>query len=326
MGKNGKCSGIRKDGDCNVNPETHTIYLRSPAKVNLSLLVVGKRPDGYHELLTEMIMIDLYDDIMMEKVKEPGIHLRISGRPIDGNPGDNLVVRALSGFIKTVHGKSSSARISGGFAVDLTKKIPIGAGLGGGSSNAATVLWGANWMMGCPLNQEEVLMLCQELGSDVPFFLGSPRAMGVGRGDRLVPLPPPAPGFIVLWNPEVHLSTSSVYQSLDPATFEIGSPFELTENERSTRINSLLKSGILVNSLEEPAVRLCPQVGEGLRFLEKICPGNARMTGSGPTIFARFDSRDEAQSVQKKIADRLGCWSGVFQILVTSPFPERGEK
>jgi 4-diphosphocytidyl-2-C-methyl-D-erythritol kinase len=301
---------------------TSTLYLRSPAKINLSLVVLGKRPDGYHELLTEMIMVDLYDDLVIEKVVDSGIHLRMSGRPVDGDPRDNLVVRALSQFTNAVLEKHPQKSLSGGFAVDLTKKIPVGAGLGGGSSNAAAVLWGANRMMGSPLEKDDLIVLCRGLGSDVPFFVGLPRAVGTGRGDQLRSLPPPLPGTILLWNPEISLPTASVYRSLDPATFEFSGLCELTENDRSTRINSLLNSGILINSLEEPAVRLCPKVGEGLRFLEKIRPGNTRMTGSGPTIFARFDSKDEAITVRRKMAEVLGGWSGVFQVLVQSPFPD----
>jgi len=304
-----------------VNVKTKTLYLRSPAKVNLSLIVLGKRPDGFHEILTEMIMVDLYDEIVIEKIVDPGIHLRVSGRPIDGDPDRNLVVRALGEFLKSVRGKYPDHFIDGGFSVDLTKKIPVGAGLGGGSSNAATVLWGANRMMGVPLSQDEVIGICRNLGSDVPFFLGPPRSMGVGRGDQMVALSPPACGYILLWNPEIPLSTAAVYQSLKPDTFEFGGRRELTENERSTRISSLLKSGILTNSLEEPAIRLCPAVGDGLRFLEKIRPGNARMTGSGPTVFARFDSREEADSTRQKLIEILGGWSGVYRILVESPFP-----
>ena len=107
-----------------------TIYLRSPAKINLSLLVLGRRADGFHELLTEMAMIDLFDNIKLERTRQEGIHLSLSGRPIDGDPQKNLVVRALEALMERVRQKDGS--LVGGFAVDLEKNIPVGAGLGGG--------------------------------------------------------------------------------------------------------------------------------------------------------------------------------------------------
>lgn len=297
------------------------IYLRSPAKINRSLVILGKRNDGFHELLTEMVMIDLFDEILLERIADPGIHLRMSGRLIDGEVKDNLVNRALGEFGKAVSRKRNEGPFSGGFSADLTKQIPVGAGLGGGSSNAATVLWGANYMEGEPLDREELVTICRSLGSDVPFFLGSPRAMGVGKGDLLHPLPPSDPEIVLLWNPELILSTASVYRSLDPTTFPFQEPCELTENERSVRINGLLNSGILVNSLEAPARKLCPKVGEGLEYLQRVRPGKARMTGSGPTVFALFESMEEADLIRKDIQKDLGGWAGVYRVLSQPPFP-----
>ena len=301
---------------------TRTLYLRSPAKINLNLLVLGKRPDGFHELLTEMVMADLFDDMVLEKIRDPGIHLRLSGRPVDGAHSDNLAVRALELFRNAVEKKGPHAVLSGGFAIDLVKKIPVGAGLGGGSSNAATILWGANRMAGTPLTREEILGICRTLGSDVPFFLGSPRAIGVGRGDQLREVAAPKPDVLLFWNPEVPLSTAAVYGALDPQFFAFRDPRELTENERSTRINSLLNSGKLVNSLEEPAVRLCPQIGNGLQFLERLRPGNVRMTGSGPTVFARFPAMEEARQAGRDMQAALGGWVAVHRLLDRSPFPD----
>lgn len=296
-----------------------TLYLRTPAKINLSLLVLGKRSDGYHEVLTEMVMLDLFDDIVLEKIADPGIHLRSSGRMIDGDPGENLIVRALAHFIEKARAKGHP--ISGGFAADLSKKIPVGAGLGGGSSNAAIALWGANRLSGWPLSIEELQSIGRSLGADIPFFLGGPRAMGVGRGDILISLPPPDPYWVLLWNPEVPLPTASVYRALDPRSFEIQGMVQLTEKDRSYRIGSLLKSGSLINSLESPALTLCPQIGKGIEFLERVRPNNVRMTGSGPTVFARFAIRDDALEASRKIVAELSGWSGVFRVLTEPPVP-----
>ena len=296
--------------------KTGTIYLRSPAKINLSLLVVGRRADGFHELITEMAMIDLFDNIKLERTRQQGIHLTLSGRMIDGDPQRNLVVRALEALMESVVKKEGS--FSGGFAVDLEKNIPVGAGLGGGSSNAAIVLWGGNRLLGTPLTLGELDEICQTLGSDVPFFLRGPRAMGVGRGERLVPLPP-SPGKVLLWNPGLPLPTAQVYKALDPSTYLVQGVCELTEDERSIRIGSLLESGKLFNSLESPALSLCPQVGKGISFLEEFLPGNVRMTGSGPTVFARCQSQEEGRSLGDRIVATLGGWAGVFNFLEASP-------
>ncbi len=298
---------------------TNTLYLRTPAKINLSLVVLGKRPDGYHELLTEMVMIDLYDDLLLERTTDPGLHLCLSGRPVDGDLASNLVLKALSLLWEAV--KKKGLNPSGGFAAELTKRIPVGAGLGGGSSNAAISLWGANRLLGNPLSVDELREIGRGLGSDVPFFLGSPRAMGVGRGDLLIPLPPPEPMVILLWNPEIPLSTPSVYKAIDPSSLEFRGTVELTEKERSNRIGSLLKFGNLVNSLEKPAIGLCPQIGKGIEFLEKIRPGNVRMTGSGPTVFARFPGREHALDVSREMKAELWGWAGVFNLLVEAPVP-----
>ena len=298
---------------------TNTLYLRTPAKINLSLVVLGRREDGYHELLTEMVMIDLFDELLLEKVSDPGIHIRLSGRPVDGDPEKNLVVRALTLLVESA--KKKRMHLSGGFAADLTKNIPVGAGLGGGSSNAAIALWGGNRLMGHPLSLDEMRAIGRGLGADVPFFLGGPRAMGVGRGDILVPLPPPQPFAVLLWNPEIPLPTPSVYRALDPADLEYKETVELTEKERSNRIGSLLKSGDLVNSLEKAAIGLCPQIADGIDFLERFRPGNVRMTGSGPTVFARFDSREKALGVAREMGGTLGGWTGVFEGLLSPPVP-----
>ena len=297
--------------------KTGTIYLRSPAKINLSLLIIGRRADGFHELLTEMAMIDLFDNIKLERTRKDGVHLSLSGRLIDGDPQKNLVVRALESLMEGVWKKEGG--FSGGFAVDLEKNIPVGAGLGGGSSNAAIVLWGGNRLLGSPMTFEELDAICRTLGSDVPFFLRGPRAMGVGRGERLVPLPPPPSGSVLLWNPGVPLPTAQVYKALDPATYLVQGACELTEEERSIRIGSLLESGKLFNSLEAPALSICPQIAEGIAFLEKSLPENVRMTGSGPTVFARCHSREEGTVLSARIVAALGGWAGVFNFLDASP-------
>ena len=294
-----------------------TIYLRSPAKINLSLLVLGRRADGFHELLTEMAMIDLFDNIKLERTRQEGIHLSLSGRTIDGDPKKNLVVRALEALMERV--RQGGGSLVGGFAVDLEKNITVGAGLGGGSSNAAIVLWGGNRLLGSPLGFNELDEICRGLGSDVPFFLGGPRALGVGRGEVLRPLSPPLSGDVLLWNPGVPLPTAAVYKALDPSSYPVQGVCELTEEDRSIKIGSLLKSGKFFNSLEAPALSLCPQIGKGIDFLESFRPGNVRMTGSGPTVFARCMSQEEGHDLSRRIVADLGGWAGVFKFLEAPP-------
>ncbi|HEY7869399.1 MAG TPA: 4-(cytidine 5'-diphospho)-2-C-methyl-D-erythritol kinase, partial [Methylomirabilota bacterium] len=177
------------------------VVLRASAKVNLALEVLGKRGDGYHEIATVLQAVDLADRLRLETADTLSLHVDDPDLPTDDG---NLVMRAAR-LLQKAAGREAGARIG------LTKRIPVAAGLGGGSSDAAAALWGLSrlWKLGWP--RARLRELAVELGMDVPFFLGPGRAIATGRGERLAALPGGGGYALVLVNPKVPLSTREVY-------------------------------------------------------------------------------------------------------------------
>ncbi|MHB1286249.1 MAG: 4-(cytidine 5'-diphospho)-2-C-methyl-D-erythritol kinase [Leptospirales bacterium] len=292
------------------------LILETPAKVNLFLRVFGKRLDGYHELLTEMIMISLCDRLEIRRMDGvSGDRLSLSGRLVDGDLSDNLVLRTVRLYREALLADhSTGGKGISSFHINLEKKIPVGAGLGGGSSNAAGTLWAINRLEGSPLSQDMLLKLAARIGSDVPFFLGTPHAVASGRGERLHSLAPFPPRILLLWNPEINLQTAEVYRRLE-------APFSnsLTDSETTHRINSLLSKAERKNDLEPVAVKMHPIVGRAKQLLGSVGASETLMSGSGPSVFAFFGERAGAEQAQSMILDRLGGWAGIFETLESSP-------
>ena len=180
------------------------LVFKTPAKINFCLYVLGKRPDGYHEVETVLQMVSLYDNIALEPL--PSAVELVCDAPGVPSDSSNLVVRAALLL------KDSFPRRKGlGCRIKLEKNIPVGAGLGGGSGNAAGVLWGLNLLWDLKLKKEDLMVLAAHLGSDVPFFLCSPLARGTGRGERVVPLHPAKKMDIILVFPRFSIAASVVY-------------------------------------------------------------------------------------------------------------------
>jgi len=182
------------------------IRRRAPAKVNLVLRVLGRREDGYHEIASLMQSISLFDELDFSP-HQRGIILRCPGNdlPTDGR---NLVYRAAAAFFRRTG-------IAGGVKIELRKRIPMAAGLGGGSSDAAATLSALNELYGAPLPAAELSSLAASLGADVPFFLFGPRAWAFGIGERLEPAAPLPPFHLVLLHPPFEVPTGPVYQGLN---------------------------------------------------------------------------------------------------------------
>jgi 4-diphosphocytidyl-2-C-methyl-D-erythritol kinase len=233
----------------------------APAKLNLFLHVLGKRPDGYHELQTVFRLIDRADRV--------GIAPRKDGKIVFNGPfgEDNLVVRA--------------AKLLGkGCDLVLEKNIPVGGGLGGGSSDAATTLLVLNRLWG--LNRKDLMQLALQLGADVPFFLLGKNAVGEGIGERLTPIDLPPAWYLVLV-PQVSVSTKETFASA------------LTSQAKRLRIPPFL-SGQGRNDLEPVVTARYPEVAAQLAWLRQHRP-QARMTGSGACVFAEFESESEARAL-----------------------------
>lgn len=269
----------------------------APAKLNLFLHVVGRRPDGYHDLQTVFQLIDLADTVGIT-LRTDGVIERLSGAP--GLPPEaDLAVRAARALQE-----ASGTRL--GATLRVVKRIPLGGGLGGGSTDAATVLLALNHLWGTGLARDELARIGLALGADVPVFVHGSTAWGEGRGERLTPVEVPPAWYCVI-HPGVSVSTRDVFQAP-----------ELTRNSPLLTIRPLFRSGGRNDC--EPVVRARePEVADALDWLARFAP--ARLTGTGSCIFASFASSAEAERVAARVPDR---WkSFVARGLAVSPVIER---
>jgi 4-diphosphocytidyl-2-C-methyl-D-erythritol kinase len=263
---------------------TRRARVRALAKINLDLRVLGLRPDGYHELRTIFQTVSLADTIDLEFA--PGRRTRIELTDRLAIP-DNLALRAATLVLE-------STGVSGSLDIRLDKRIPMGAGLGGGSSDAAAILLAVPVLAGCRLPFETLLSLAQQLGSDVPFFLLGGRAVGIGRGTELFPLPDGRPAAGVLVAPGVHVSTAGAYRALSPS---------LTSESQQNKIVSfqsqawdLAGLGAPVNDFETVVLKQHEALAEVKQRLARRGAVQAMMTGSGSAVFGLFASAAGAAS------------------------------
>ena len=257
--------------------------LRTNAKVNLFLGVDGRRPDGYHEIETIFHTIGLADSITLTPSTTGVIEIDMpSERGVTELPPPeaNIVRRAAEEL-----GRHRPSLEGGGVCIEIVKRIPIGAGLGGGSGNAAGALTALNDLWDLGLDSDGLGKLAGELGADVPYCLTGGTALATGRGERITPLPQPAPLWFVLGLSNVPLFTRDVYDNFDPARDAAGAP--------SAPVAAALEAGeiekvaaLLHNDLECPAIRLRPELEEKKRAMLDAGALGALMSGSGPTIFA----------------------------------------
>jgi len=281
----------------------------SPCKVNLLLNILGKRPDGFHELETVFHPVALTDRLTFEK---SGSSIRLScsnpNLPVDAG---NLVFRAAESFLKR-------AGISDGVAIHLDKRVPLAAGLGGGSSNAAHTLLGLNELFGAPLTNADLILLAAGLGSDVPFFLQDRPALGLGRGEQIEPLEqfPSLRGVhILLVHPGFGISTPWAYQNLArfPSALN-GRPGRARELAERLRSDSLEAAApLFYNSLEAPALEKYPILAMFQEFFRENGAAAALMSGSGSTTFCLTKSRALAEQISEKFQSKFGdgCWLAV---------------
>ncbi len=275
------------------------ISVLSPAKLNLHLRVLGKRPDGYHELLTIFHRISLSDTITLRKSPK-GFKLTTNRASLETGEG-NLITKAYRA-LQTKFPKL------GGVSVRLIKRIPLGAGLGGGSSNAAFFLLGMKKLFRLKISPQELGALGKRLGADVPFFLLNVRqALAWGIGDKLQKIPRgPLLGFLLLVTDQ-GLNTRKVYETLSPS----GRPLSLTKEKRIARIlRSFLASKrvreaseFTRNDLEIPAFRLMPSIPKAITVLKDLGAPFVLMSGSGATVFAAFSSREEVFGLSKRLKE-----------------------
>jgi 4-diphosphocytidyl-2-C-methyl-D-erythritol kinase len=276
--------------------DTRKATLRSLAKINLDLRVLHQRADGYHELRTVFQTISLADTIEVEYQASRRTHLGIED-PL-AIP-DNLILRAARAVL-------DQARRTARVHFRLTKRIPMGGGLGGGSSNAAAVLLGLPVLAGCRIPRERLHEIALNLGSDVPFFLQGGTALGLGRGEELYPLPDLKREPILLVAPAgVHVSTASAYQALGrgltlPESSRYISNFRLLVEALVDGRSAGAASALSANDFEPVVFQEFPPIEELMGKLSKLGVG-ARMTGSGSAVFAIFESVVARARARKKL-------------------------
>lgn len=265
----------------------------APAKINRFLHIVGRRADGYHLLQTVFQIIDLCDWLKFTVTTDAKI-VRVHG-PDEVDVEQDLTIRAAK-----ILQEQSGTRL--GVEISLEKQIPMGGGLGGGSSDAATVLVALNQLWDTRLSRGELARIGLSLGADVPVFVQGYSAWSEGVGEKLTPLELPNDWFVVIV-PPVNVSTREVF--LKP---------ELTRNTCPIKIPNFL-SGIGHNDCEPAVLEYYPEVAEAMKWLNHF--GEARLTGTGACVFARFDTRQQAQQV---LDSRPKGWQGfVAQGLNRSP-------
>lgn len=263
------------------------VQLKAPAKVNYRLDVLGKRPDGYHELRMIMQRVDLCDDIDIALSETPGVRVICGKAGVPDGPG-NIAWKAADILLKL-----SGREV--GIDISITKKIPVAAGLGGGSSDAATVLMGVNELLELGLSDERLMEIGVKLGADVPFFIYKKTAVAEGIGDKLTALAEVPSLWVVLVNPGIHVSTAWVYQNL-----------QLTGTRSAAILPVSYGSlddicAILSNDLEPVTFKRFPAVSDLKEMLIAAGAHGSLMSGSGSTVFGLFADEKKAQAAVAEI-------------------------
>lgn len=276
--------------------------LRAYAKINIGLHVIGKRPDQYHALETVFHQIDLFDEIDLVHNDE-GIHFSTNRTELPSDRS-NLCVQAAR-LIRDVAG------IHSGVEITLRKKIPVGAGLGGGSADAATVLKGLIRLWSLEISADELETLSSSLGSDVPFFIRGGTAYATGRGEILEPIPVTLPYAIVVVTPPIHISTAWAYAHITPSGRQAGKtlkdlflPHPLPGKEMQGRFR---------NDFEETVFAAHPEIRSIKEILLQRGASLALMSGSGSSVFGLFQEKEPLSGLEKEFPRQ-------YHYSITKPF------
>lgn len=275
------------------------LVVKAPAKINVYLKVIGRRADGYHLLETLMQKVSLYDEIALQPCAK-GIELRCHGSGMPENQ-NNLVYRAAELFLRETRERRRGSWK--GIRMTLTKRIPVAAGLGGGSSDAAATLRGLNVLDHWSCSGRELAAMGLQLGADVPFFLSeAPAAIATGIGEVLHPAPSLQGYSILLINPGFSVSTRWVYQSFALTENKIGSSLKRSQEGAVEPCvpDGTIQAGqcsiVACNDLEKVTVAQYPEIEQIKGRVIESGAVAALMSGSGPTVFGLFDNRQQAEA------------------------------
>ena len=286
---------------------TGMLILEARAKINLTLDVTGVRDDGYHLVRMIMQSVALHDTVILTARKEPGLALRTDSGAVPAD-GTNLMWKAADRMIRTFG-------IREGLDMELQKRIPVAAGLAGGSTDAAAVITGINTLFGLGLDREELMRFALPLGADIPYCILGGTALAEGIGEVLTPLPPMPRCPILIARPDVEVSTGRVYRTLDQ-TPVLRHP-DTEKALRALREGQLpLLAESMENVLEQVTAAAHPEItGIRRQMLETGALG-ARMSGSGPTVFGLYPDRQSAEAAMQALRQT----GAAAQICLTEPF------
>src|SRR3990167_236874 len=289
---------LRMTSFVNMEYDLSSLEIFSPAKINIGLEIGPKRYDQFHEISSLMVPLQLEDSITISIVTSNEISVRcLSGTkyPYHNLPqdSDNICHRTVTLFLNTFN-------INSGLTIKITKNIPVAAGLGGGSSNAASVLMGLNKLFNLKLTISDLLPIAEKIGSDVPFFLYNSPAIVEGRGEKITKIELSKPLYVILINPGFPISTADAFSKLDSkltASTTGAKPFKLQgilafKHSSSPICLEMLKG--VKNCFEEVIFADFPELGEVKGSLYNLGSDLALMTGSGPTVFALFSDKLKA--------------------------------
>lgn len=270
------------------------LELKALGKINLGLDVLGRRENGYHDVRMVMQTVYLYDRIIMKKSKTPGIRLETNlyYLPVNEN---NLAYQAAQMLMDEFH-------MEEGVSIQLDKHIPVAAGMAGGSSNAAAVLFGMNRMFSLGLSQKELMERGVKLGSDVPYCIMRGTVLAEGIGEILTPLSPMPKCYVLIAKPAISVSTKMVYEKLD--SHEIEDHPDIDGILAGLKAGDLKKvAGSMGNVLERVTVDAYPVIDQIKKMMIKEGALNAMMSGSGPTVFGIFEEKATARKAADAIRD-----------------------
>lgn len=285
----------------------NSIILKGRAKINLTLDVVGKRENGYHDLEMIMQTVNLYDTIYIRKTKTEGIRLKANYSWLPTNE-KNIAYRAAALFFER-------SGIKGSIAIEITKRIPVAAGLAGGSTDAAATLVGLNKLYGTGYSKQELMDMGLELGADVPFCVARGTMLAEGIGEKLTRLKSMPRTHVVLVKPPVSVSTAAVYKGLNINNIK-------THPDTKRVIKDLEEGNVediaanMANVLEEVTIPMHPVIAQIREDLVKQGAMGAMMSGSGSTVFGLFKSRAQAA----KAAEYFKVKCGIREVYVTDTF------
>ena len=287
--------------------------LRALAKINLGLDVTGKREDGYHEVRMVMQTIQMYDQLEIKERKEPGIRLTTNLPFLPCNDG-NLVYKAAKILMDEFD-------IRQGVDMNLTKFIPVAAGMAGGSSDAAAALVGINRMFQLGLTKRQLMERGVQIGADVPYCVLRGTALAEGIGEKLTVLPPMPDCWILIGKPGISVSTKYVYTTLDLNTDTVHPDIDGMKKalEDGNLYGITERMGNVLQDVTIPAYPEVERIKEQMKALGAV---NAMMSGSGPTVFGIFDNEEKAQKACQKLRESGSCQ----QVFLTVPFNNYGGK